>query len=80
MLLNRKLLICRNKAEILYLLFGCTGLCCCKGSFLVVVSEGYSVLQYTDFSLQWLLLLQSTGSRAGMLQKLCFLGSRSQSQ
>ena len=28
-----------------------------------MVSEGYSLLRYTDFSLQWLLLLRSTGSR-----------------
>ena len=30
---------------------------------LVVVSRGYSVLWCTGFSLWWLLLLQSTGSR-----------------
>ena len=30
---------------------------------LVTVSEGYSLLQYAGFSLQWLLLFQSTGSR-----------------
>ena len=29
---------------------------------LVVVSKGYSLLRYMGFSLQWLLLLRSTGS------------------
>ena len=33
------------------------------GLSLVAVSGGYSSLRCTDFSLQWLLLLQSTGSR-----------------
>ena len=33
------------------------------GLSLVVVSGGYSSLRCTGFSLQWLLLLQSTGSR-----------------
>ena len=35
---------------------------------LVAVSGGYSLLQCTGFSLRWLLLLQSTGSRARGLQ------------
>ena len=35
-----------------------------RGLSLVVVSGGYSSLQCVGFSLQWLLLLQSTGSRA----------------
>ena len=30
---------------------------------LIVASRGYSLLRCVDFSLQWLLLLQSTGSR-----------------
>ena len=30
---------------------------------LVAASGGYSLLRYTGFLLQWLLLLQSTGSR-----------------
>ena len=34
-----------------------------RGLSLVVVSGGYSLLQCTGFSLQWLLLLRSTGSR-----------------
>ena len=33
------------------------------GLSLVVVSRGYSSLQCAGFSLQWLLLLRSTGSR-----------------
>ena len=33
------------------------------GLSLVAGRGGYSLLRYTDFSLQWLLLLQSTGSR-----------------
>ena len=54
---------------------------------LVTVSEGYSLLQYAGFSLQWLLLLQSTGSRVcgfhscGMWpQQLQLMGSRAQTQ
>ena len=34
-----------------------------RGLFLVAVSGGYSSLQCVGFSLQWLLLLRSTGSR-----------------
>ena len=34
-----------------------------RGLFLVAVSRGYSLLQCTGFSLRWLLLLRSTGSR-----------------
>ena len=33
------------------------------GLSLVAVSRGYSLMRCADFSLQWLLLLQSTGSR-----------------
>ena len=39
------------------------GLCCCAGFSLVSESGGYCLLPRTGFSLQWLLLLQSTGSR-----------------
>ena len=35
----------------------------CKGISLVAMSGGYSLLCCSDFSLWWLLLLQSTGSR-----------------
>ena len=37
--------------------------CCAHGLSLVAVSRGYSSLWCTDFSLQWPLLLWSTGSR-----------------
>ena len=44
-------------------IFGCVGSSLLRGLSLVAASGGYSSLQYTGFSLQWLLLLQSTGSR-----------------
>ena len=54
---------------------------------LVAVSGGYSLLRCVGFSLQWLLLLWSTGSRhAGFsrcgsrAQQLWFAGSRAQAQ
>ena len=37
------------------------GLCCCSGFSVVAASGGSSWLQYMGFSLQWLLLLRSTG-------------------
>ena len=40
------------------------GLCFCNRLSLVAVSRGHSSLQYMDLSLQWLLLLGSTGPRA----------------
>ena len=49
------------------------GLCCCSGFSLVVESGGYSLV--VIFSLQWLLLLQSTGSRAYTIQQLGCGGS-----
>ena len=42
--------------------------------------QGYSSLQCMGFSLQWLLLLWSTGSRASGLQQLWLLGSSVQAQ
>ena len=39
-----------------------------RGLSLVASSEGYSSLRRAGFSLQWLLLLQSTGSRVRGLQ------------
>ena len=39
------------------------GLHCCTGFSLVVANRGYSSLWCAAFSLQWLLLLQSMGSR-----------------
>ena len=50
---------------ILFILFlAALGLVCsAHGLSLVVASGGYSSLRCTGFSLRWLLLLQSTGSR-----------------
>ena len=57
------------------------------GLSLVAASGGHSSLQCVDFSLRWLLLLQSTGSRCtgfsscGMrAQQLWHAGSRAQAQ
>ena len=46
-------------------IFGCVGssLLCTGFLHLVAASGGYSLLQCTGFSLWWLLLLRSTGSR-----------------
>ena len=45
-------------------IFGCVGSPLLRAGFsLVAVSGGYSSLRCTGFSLRWLLLLQSTGSR-----------------
>ena len=41
---------------------------CHMGFSLVVASGGYSLVVVPSFSLQWLLSLQSTGSRAHRLQ------------
>ena len=62
----------------IYLFITPLGLCCSGLSFVVI--GGYALLWYTGFSLQWLLLLQSTGSRACMLQYLQLLGSRAQAK
>ena len=47
---------------------------------LVAGSGGYFPLKCMGFSLQWLLLLQSTGSRARGLQQLQLPGSTAQAQ
>ena len=47
----------------IYSFLAVLGLCCCVGFPLVLVSGGYSSLRCTGFSLRWLLLLWSTGSR-----------------
>ena len=39
----------------------------CAGLSLIAVSRGCSLLQWSGFSLQWLLLLQDTGSRVWAL-------------
>ena len=55
--------------KFIYLFIYCAlGLCCWvfiakRGLSLVAVSGGYSSLRYAGFSLRWLLLLQSLGSR-----------------
>ena len=46
----------------IYLFLAALGLCCCARA-LVAASGGYSSLQCASFSLPWLLLLGSTGSR-----------------
>ena len=51
------------------------GLHCCVGFFLVVVSGGYSLVAMHGFSLWWLLLLWSSGSKANGLQWLRHIGS-----
>ena len=55
----------------LFLFLAVLGLRCCARAFsswgeqglLFVVLQGYSLLRYAGFSLRWLLLLRSTGSR-----------------
>ena len=71
-------------------IFGCVGSSLlCAGCLLVAVSGGYSPtsLRCSGFSLSWLLLLQTTGSRrAGFsscgtwAQQLWLAGSRAQAQ
>ena len=52
------------KSKFIYLVLAALGLRCCAWAFsLVAASGGCSSLWCTGFSLQWLLLLQSTGSR-----------------
>ena len=57
------------------------------GFSLIAASGGYSSLRYAGFSSQWLLLLQSTGSRrtgfsscGTRAQYLWLAGSRAQAQ
>ena len=50
------------------------GLHCCTSFSLVVVSGGYSLLQCTGFSWEWLLFSHSLGSRACRLQQLWCMG------
>ena len=53
----------------IYLLLDVLGLCCCVWAFsLVVASGGCSSLRCAGFSLRWLLLLRSMGSRVCRLQ------------
>ena len=57
-----------------YLFLAAFVLCCCRGLSLVAGS-GVLLCRYMGFSLQWLLLLQSTGSRVCRLRQLQPLGS-----
>ena len=52
----------------IYLFLAVLSLRCCEGFSLVVESAGYSLLVVAGFSLRWLHLLQSTGSRVQGLQ------------
>ena len=69
-------------------IFGCIGSSLLRAGFsLVVVSGGYSSLRCAGFSMRWLLLLRSMGSRCtgfsscGMqAQQLWLAGSRAQAQ
>ena len=49
--------------DLILLIFGCIGSSLLHGLSLVVASRGYSSLWCMGFSLQWLLLLGSMGSR-----------------
>ena len=48
-------------------IFGCIGSSLMRWLSLVAASRGYSLLLCAGFSLRWLLLLQSTGSRCANL-------------
>ena len=47
----------------LFFFLAASGLCCCTLAFSSCGKWGYSLLWCAGFSLRWLLLLQSTGSR-----------------
>ena len=72
----------------LFILFlAALGLRCCTWAFSSAASRGYSSLRCVGFSLQWLLLLQSTGSRHSgfricdtWAQQLWLMGSGAQAQ
>ena len=69
------------KSNYIFILFlAVLGLCCCTG-FSLVAKRGASLWsRCSGFSLQWLLLLCSMGSRACSLQQLQLPGSRAQAQ
>ena len=52
-----------NYLFIYLFIFGCVGSLLLRGLSLVAASRGYSSLWCAGFSLQWLLLLRSLGSR-----------------
>ena len=67
--------------------FGCVGSVAARELSLVAVSGGYSSLRCMGFSLQWLLLLRSMGSRhvgfsscGTWAQQLWHTGSRAEAQ
>ena len=71
----------------IYLFLAALGLRCCRRLSLVAVSEGYSSFWCAGFSLRWLLLFRSTGSRCTGFsscgtrgQQLWLVGSRAQAQ
>ena len=71
----------------IYLFLAVLGLCCCARAFSSCGERGYPSLWYVGFSLRWLLLLQSTGSRhvgfsscGTRAQELWLTGSRAQAQ
>ena len=63
----------------MYLFFDVLGLHCCEG-FSLVLARDTLYLGCRGFSLWWLFLLQSKGSRAQGLQQLQLQGSRAQAQ
>ena len=77
-----------NLKKILFIYFGCIGfLLLCMGFLQLWLAGGFSSLQCTDFLLQRLLLLRSTGSRCTgfsscgtWAQQLWLAGSSAQAQ
>ena len=64
MVLNIFSCACWSFVYIYILFLAVLGLCCCVWAFsLVAARRGYSLLRCAGFSLRWLLLLRSTGSR-----------------
>ena len=63
------------KFNLIYLFLAVLGLHCYMGFSVFAMSMGYSSLQCTGFSPEWLLLSQSIGSRALRLQLLWHVGS-----
>ena len=59
----------------LFLFLSMLGLCCCEGFFPLWRVEVTHQMWCTGLSLQWLLLLQSRGSRVHGLQQLWHMGS-----
>ena len=80
--------LCNFFFFLVYFIFGCVGSSFAVRVLSLVAASGvYSLLRCAGFSLRWLLLLWSTGSRragfgsCGMLaQQLWHMGSRAQAQ